>query len=147
MHYDQQSDLQNRILKEMPSPEDVVYNLEIIAKQSHKPTELLSCILEKQGEQNDDIESLLEQQEETQEDISEEEEKQTFTQDIGTTAAGFKTLMYAYMGFIAAILVLKITCKHKDPPTTHTQPPTHTPPAKEPKSPSMFKEKPNPFEM
>ena len=60
MHYDQQSDLQNRILKEMPSPEDVVYNLEIIAKQSRKHTDLLSCILEKQGEQSHDIESLLE---------------------------------------------------------------------------------------
>ena len=71
--YDQQSDLQNRILKEMPSPEDVFYNLEIIAEQTRKHTELLSCILEKQREQKDDIESLLKQQEETQVDIAEEE--------------------------------------------------------------------------
>ena len=148
MHYDQQSDLQNRVLKGMPSPDDVVYNLETIAEQPRKHTELLSCILEKQGEQKEDIESLLEQQEETQEDISEEEEKQTFTlEDIGTTAAGFKSLMDDYIGFIAAISVLRITCKHKDPPTTHTPLPTHTPPAKEPESPSIFKEKPDSFEI
>ena len=104
MPYDQQWDLQNRILKEMHSPENVVYKLEIIAEQSRKHTELLSHILEKQGEQRDDIESLLEQQEETQEDIAEEEEKQTFTlEDIGTTVAGFKTHVYAYMGIVAAI--------------------------------------------
>ena len=45
-----------------------------------------------------------------------EEEKQTFTlEEIGTTVAGFKTLMYAYMGIMAAISVLGITWKHKDP--------------------------------
>ena len=63
MPYDQQSDLQNRTLKEMFSTEYVVYNLEIIAEQSPKQTELPSG---KQGEQKDDIESLLEQQEEPQ---------------------------------------------------------------------------------
>ena len=41
----------------MPSPEDVVYNLEIIAEQSCKHTELLSRILKKQGEQKGDIET------------------------------------------------------------------------------------------
>ena len=38
MPYDQQSDLQNRTLEEMFSTEYVVYNLEIIAEQSHKQT-------------------------------------------------------------------------------------------------------------
>ena len=110
MSYEQQSDLQNRILKEMPSALDAVYNLEII----------LSYILEKQGEQKDYIERLLEQQD----DIA-EEEKQTFTlEDICTTVAGFKTLIYSYIGIMAAISVLGITWKHKDPQTTHTH--THT---------------------
>ena len=36
MPHDQQSDPQNRTLKEMSSTEYVVYNLEIIAEQSHK---------------------------------------------------------------------------------------------------------------
>ena len=90
---------------------------------------------------------MLEQQEETQEDIAEEEEKQqTFTIEyMGTALAGFKTLMYAYMGIMAGISVFGITWKHKTPPTTHTPPPRHTPPAKEQKRASMFKEKSDPF--
>ena len=53
---------------------------------------------------------MLEQQEETQEEYAEEEVKQAFTlEDIGTTVAGFKTLMYADMGIMAAISVLGIT--------------------------------------
>ena len=110
MPYDQQSDLQSNIIKEMFSRKDVIYNLEIIGEQSCKHTDQLCIILEKQRKQKDDIESLLEQQEETQEDIAEEEEKQTVTmEDIGTPVAGFKTLMYAYMGIMAAISVLGIT--------------------------------------
>ena len=66
---------------------------------------------------------------------------------MGTAVAGFKTLMYAYMGIMAAFSVFGITQKHKTPPTTHTPPPTHTPPAKEPKGTSMFKEKSDPFVM
>ena len=66
--------------------------MEIIAEQSHKHTELLSRILEKQGKQKNDIDNLLEQQEETQEDIAEEEEKQqTFTLEyMGTAVVGLK---------------------------------------------------------
>ena len=146
--YDQQSDLQNRFFKETPSPKDVLYNLEIIAEKSRKHTELLYHILVKQGEQKDDIGSLLEQQEETQKDIAEEEETHTFTLEcIGTTVAGFKTLMYTYMGIMAAVPILGIIWKHTDPPTTHTPPPTHIPPAKRPKRPSMFKVKSDLFEM
>ena len=51
MPCDQQSDLQNIILKKMHSPEDVVYNLKIIAEQSRKHTNMISRILERQREQ------------------------------------------------------------------------------------------------
>ena len=82
---------------------------------------------------------MLDQQEETQEEIAEEEEKQPFTlENKGTIITGFKTLIYAYMCFMAAISVLGIPWKHKDPPETQTPTPTHIPPAKEPKGPSMY---------
>ena len=91
---------------------------------------------------------MLEKQEETQEDIAEEEEKQPFIlEDIGTIVTGFKTLIYAYMCFMAAFSVLGITWKHKYPPATQTPPPIHIPPAKEPKGPNIFKGKSGPFEM
>ena len=73
--------------------------------------------------------------------------KSSRRKDIGTAVAEFKTLMYAYMGIMAAISVLGITLKHNDPPTIHTPTPTHTQPAKEPKRPIMFKEKPDQFEI
>ena len=57
--------------------------------------------------------------------------KKSRRKDIGTTVAEFKTLLYAYMGIMAAISVLGISLKHKDPPTIHTPTPTHTQPAKE----------------
>ena len=55
--------------------------------------------------------------------------------------------MYAYMGIMAAISVLVIIWKHKDPQTTQTPLPKHIKPAKEPKRQSMFKEIPDPSEM
>ena len=48
MPHGQQSDLQNRIIKEMFSPENIAYNLEIIGEQSSKKTEQLCLHLEKQ---------------------------------------------------------------------------------------------------
>ena len=62
--------------------------------------------------------------------------KNSRRKDIGTAVAEFKTLLYAYMGIMTAISVLGITLKDKDPPTMHTAPPTHTPPAKKPKKPN-----------
>ena len=146
MPCDQQPDLQNIILKEVHSPENVVYNLEIIAEQSRKHTNMISRILEKQGEQKMML-IVCRTVGRNQEYIAEEEKQKITLEDIGSTVAGFKTLMYAYMGIMAAISVLVIIWKHKDPQTTQTPLPTHIKPAKEPKRPNMFNETPDPFEM
>ena len=52
MPYGQQSDMQNRILNCLHPMINIAYNLEIIAEQSSKQTELLFRILEKQREKN-----------------------------------------------------------------------------------------------
>ena len=109
----------------------------IIGEQSHKHTDLLSCILEMQGEQKADIESLLEQQEETQEDVT-LEEKQTLTlEDIDNCSWIKNSYVYLY-GYHGCYFSVGITWKHKDPPTRDTPPPTHILPAKEPKRPACL---------
>ena len=138
----------DRIYQERPTPEDLIYNLETIAEQSRKQTELLSRLLEQQGEEKDNIEELLEQ--DTQSEILEEEEKQTITmQDIGKMVAEFKTLGYVYAGIMTVVSVLAITWKHTKSNNDGKPPPTAGLSGAKPVEttrPSLFKKEPDPFE-
>ena len=128
------NDLNDVIYKKKPTPEDLIYNLETIADQSRKQTELLSRLLEKQ-EVDDNMKELLDAESE----ILEEEEEQTDeVQGVDKQIAGLKKMWWqslALMAVVNTVLLTWANSKSKDypPPTaglTDVKPP---PPPPKPK--------------